>query len=141
MKNILSRHSSGEAFPKPLQQLNDQGLGRQRKSRMIIILIILLALYLISFILSSRNSYYEKLTPYECGLEPIGDARIKFKIIYYMIGILYLLFDLEIIFIYPLAVSIWLINSYIGFIYILIFIILLTLGFIYEWFTGSLDVS
>lgn len=108
---------------------------------MLNILIILSILYLISFLLSIHNHYYEKLTPYECGLEPIGDARIKFKIVYYIIGILYLLFDLEIIFIYPLAVSIWLIHSYLGFIYILTFLILLTLGFIYEWFSGSLDIN
>ena len=100
---------------------------------------VLVILYSVSFLVSPSSSYYDKLTPYECGLEPIGDARIKFKVIYYLIGILYLLFDLEIIFLYPLAVTLSFI-PYLGFISILLFLIFLTLGFIYEWFTGTLDL-
>ncbi len=78
--------------------------------------------------------------PYECGLEPIGNARGEFNIIFYIIGLLYLIFDLEILFLYPLAVSLWLLNTYIGFISIILFFILLTLGFIYEWKSGIFDL-
>jgi NADH-quinone oxidoreductase subunit A len=59
----------------------------------------------VSLILSARIRSTAKLSAYECGLEPVGDARVKLKIIYWVIGILYLLFDLEIVLCYPLAVS------------------------------------
>ena len=53
----------------------------------------------------------EKLSAYECGLEPVGDARMKFEILYYVIGILYLIFDLEIIFLFPLAALLFTLNN------------------------------
>lgn len=108
---------------------------------MITILLILTILYLLSFILSINNRNIEKLLPYECGLEPIGDARGEFNIIYYIIGLLYLIFDLEILFLYPFAASLWLLNTYIGFITVLLFFIILTLAFIYEWFAGALNLN
>lgn len=105
-----------------------------------IILIVLLALPLISFILSPSgpSNRGSELSSYECGLEPMGDAKIKFALLYYIIGILYLLFDLEVVFLYPLAASMWLLNNYIAFIAIMCFVILLCLTFIYEWFVGAL---
>lgn len=108
---------------------------------MITILLILLFLYILSFIISLNNRSIEKLLPYECGLEPMGDARGEFNIVYYIIGLLYLIFDLEIIFLYPFAASIWLLNTYIGFLILLSFFILLTLAFIYEYKSGALDLS
>jgi NADH:ubiquinone oxidoreductase subunit 3 (subunit A) len=60
---------------------------------MYLIGILLLVLYLASFLLSINQSYIDKLSPYECGLEPIGSTRIKLTILYFIIGILYLLFD------------------------------------------------
>ena len=72
---------------------------------MLIQFLVLLALILVSFILSQSTRNLEKLSAYECGLEPLGNARLQIKIVYYIIGILYLLFDLEIIFLYPLAAS------------------------------------
>lgn len=107
---------------------------------MIIILQIQIVLYGISFILAITNRNIDKLLPYECGLEPIGDARGEFNIVYYIIGLLYLIFDLEILFLYPYAASLWLLNTYIGFIVLLIFFILLTLAFIYEYYLGALDL-
>jgi NADH-quinone oxidoreductase subunit A len=68
---------------------------------MLIQFIILSVLILASFILSQSTRNLEKLSAYECGLEPLGNARLQIKIVYYIIGILYLLFDLEIIFLYP----------------------------------------
>ena len=108
---------------------------------MLIILGTLILLYILSFILSINNRSIEKLLPYECGLEPIGDARGEFNIIYYIIGLLYLIFDLEILFLYPLAASLWLLNTYIGFIIILLFFIILTLAFIYEWYSGAINID
>lgn len=81
---------------------------------MITILLILSLLYFFSFLLSLHNRNLQKLLPYECGLEPIGQARGEMKIIYYLIGLLYLIFDLEILFLYPFAASIWLLKTYIG---------------------------
>lgn len=108
---------------------------------MITILQILALLYGLSFILSINNRSIEKLLPYECGLEPIGDARGEFNIIYYIIGLLYLIFDLEILFLYPFAASLWLLNTYLGFIMVLLFFIILTLAFIYEWYAGAQNLS
>ena len=67
-----------------------------------------------SLLLSGGKRDTSKLSGYECGLEPMGDAKVRPKIVYYIVGILYLLFDLEIVFLYPLAASLWLINNYIG---------------------------
>jgi NADH-quinone oxidoreductase subunit A len=68
---------------------------------MLIQFLILSALLLVSFILSQTSRGLDKLSAYECGLEPLGSARLQIKIVYYIIGILYLLFDLEVIFLYP----------------------------------------
>ena len=67
-------------------------------------LVIVTVLYLISFWASSTKRTIEKLSAYECGFNPVGDTHINFEIVYYVIGILYLIFDLEIIFLFPLAV-------------------------------------
>ena len=68
------------------------------------------------------------------GLEPVGDARMKFEMIYYVIGILYLIFDLEIIFLFPLATVLLTLNSLLAFWVVMIFIIILTIGLFYIWF-------
>jgi len=82
----------------------------------------------------------EKLSPYESGFEPLGDARIKFSILYWIIGILYLIFDLEIIFIFPFAVIMYTINSFIALWIMMLFFIILTLAFIYEYKQGALEL-
>jgi hypothetical protein len=75
------------------------------------------------------------------GLEPVGDARMKFEMIYYVIGLLYLIFDLEIIFLFPLATVMLTLNNLLAFWVVLILIIVLTIGFLYEWFHGALMLS
>src|SRR5690349_3108090 len=79
----------------------------------------------------------EKLSAYECGLEPVGDARIQFDILYYVIGIFYLIFDLEIIFLFPLATVLFSLGSIYAVWVVMIFLIILTIGFLYEWFHGT----
>ncbi len=106
---------------------------------MFTIFFVLSLLYSLSFLLNISQRNIEKLLPYECGLEPIEDARGEFNIIYYIIGLLYLIFDLEIIFLYPIAVSLWFLNNYIGFLFLMLFLIILTLAFIYEWYAGVLN--
>ena len=83
---------------------------------------------------------YEKLLVQECGYEPLGDARIKFDIIYYIIGILYLIFDLEIILLFPYAISFEIMTSFFVFILVQGFFIQLTLGFIYEFSLGVFNL-
>lgn len=105
-----------------------------------ILTVILVALILASLQISQNSRDSEKLSSYECGLEPIGDARMKFDIIYYLVGILFQIFDLEVIFLFPLATTLFSLNSYIGFLFVNIFLFILTIGFIYEYLNGALKV-
>ena len=80
----------------------------------------------------------EKLSPYECGFEAFEDARMKFDVRYYLIAILFILFDLEIAFLFPWAVVLQEIGLF-GFIAMLLFLAILVVGFIYEWMKGALE--
>ena len=76
----------------------------------VVIIALVTVMYLVSFWasasnLSSSSRTIDKLSAYECGLEPVGDARMKFEILYYVIGILYLIFDIEIMFLFPAGVA------------------------------------
>lgn len=100
----------------------------------ILITIILTLLYLLNFFISISAKDEEKISMYECGFDPIyTNARIKFDILYWVIGILYLIFDLELIFIFPLATILQNCYNPIAIITYTIFIVILTIGFIYEW--------
>ena len=89
-------------------------------------------------ILSTSKPYKEKKSPYECGFEAFEDARMKFDVRYYLVAILFILFDLEITFLFPWAVVINKIGIF-GFVSMLIFLFILVVGFIYEWKKGALD--
>lgn len=80
----------------------------------------------------------EKLSPYECGFEAFEDARMKFDVRYYLVAILFILFDLEIAFLFPWAVVLNEIGMF-GFIAMLVFLSILIVGFIYEWMKGALE--
>jgi len=80
----------------------------------------------------------EKLSPYECGFEAFEDARMKFDVRYYLVAILFILFDLEIAFLFPWAVSLDAIGFF-GFASMKVFLAILVVGFIYEWMKGALD--
>jgi NADH-quinone oxidoreductase subunit A len=79
-----------------------------------------------------------KLSPYECGFEAFEDARMKFDVRYYLIAILFILFDLEIAFLFPWAVALQEIGLF-GFMSMMVFLAILVVGFIYEWKKGALD--
>ena len=79
-----------------------------------------------------------KLSPYECGFEAFEDARMQFDVRYYLVAILFILFDLEIAFLFPLAVSLGEIG-FSGFLAMMVFLAILVVGFIYEWKKGALD--
>ena len=80
----------------------------------------------------------EKLSPYECGFEAFEDARMKFDVRYYLVAILFILFDLEIAFLFPWAVVLQEIGFF-GFMSMLVFLAILVVGFVYEWMKGALD--
>ena len=108
----------------------------------IIFLFIALALSIgfivINFALSPKNPDPEKLSTYECGFEAFGDSRIEFDIRFYLVAILFIIFDLEIAFLFPWAISLGAIGI-LGFASMMIFLLILTVGFIYEWKKGALD--
>lgn len=89
-------------------------------------------------ILATNKPQKAKLAPYECGFAPFEDARIKFDIQFYLVAILFIIFDLEIIFLIPWAISLKHIGLT-GFISMMFFLFILTVGFIYEWRKGALD--
>ena len=80
----------------------------------------------------------EKLSPYECGFEAFEDARMKFDVRYYLVAILFILFDLEIAFLFPWAVALNDIGAA-GFIAMMVFLGILVVGFVYEWMKGALE--
>jgi NADH-quinone oxidoreductase subunit A len=80
----------------------------------------------------------EKLSPYECGFEPFEDARMKFDVRYYLVAILFILFDLEIAFLFPWAAVINDIG-FAGFVSMMVFLAILVVGFVYEWMKGALE--
>ena len=92
----------------------------------------------IGFTFGSSNPDPEKNSPYECGFEAFEDSRMKFDIRYYLVAILFIIFDLEIAFLFPWAIALGNIG-FLGFISMMIFLFILTIGFIYEWKKGALD--
>ena len=107
----------------------------------ILILIIISLLYFVSFYLSPSAQYYEKLSPYESGFEPSTSARIKFEILYWLIAILYLIFDLEIILLFPFGLTLFLFNSYLSYLLLYFFLFILTLAFVYEFKFNALLIK
>ena len=93
---------------------------------------------LIGKLLGPHRPDSEKLSPYECGFEAFEDARMQFDVRYYLVAILFILFDLEIAFLFPWAVSLHEIGFF-GFMAMMIFLAILVLGFIYQWMKGALD--
>ena len=91
-----------------------------------------------SWLIGKQLPDSEKLSPYECGFEPFEDARIQFDVRFYLVAILFIIFDLEIAFLFPWAVALSDIGIF-GFISMMIFLFLLTIGFIYEWKKGALE--
>ena len=93
---------------------------------------------LASFVVARQRPDSEKLSPYECGFEPFADARSKFDVRYYLVAILFIIFDLEVAFLFPWAVALGKIGLF-GFWSMMAFLFVLTVGFIYEWRKGALE--
>jgi len=105
---------------------------------LIIALGLSVAFIVINFILSPKKPDPEKLSAYECGFEPFDDSRMEFDVRFYLVAILFIIFDLEIAFLFPWAISLGNIGL-LGFCSMMIFLFILTVGFIYEWKKGALD--
>jgi NADH-quinone oxidoreductase subunit A len=97
-----------------------------------------LAMIVASFVLARQAPDSEKLSPYECGFEPFEDARMRFDVRYYLVAILFIIFDLEVAFLFPWAVSLGDIGAF-GFWSMVVFLGVLTIGFVYEWMKGALE--
>jgi NADH-quinone oxidoreductase subunit A len=89
-------------------------------------------------VLSPNRPDPAKLSPYECGFEAFEDARMKFDVRYYLVAILFILFDLEIAFLFPWAVVLPEIGFF-GFVAMMVFLAILVVGFVYEWKKGALE--
>ncbi len=100
--------------------------------------VVVTALLVIPFVVAPSAPDPEKLSTYECGFNPFDDARMKFDIRFYLVAILFIIFDLEIAFLFPWAVAFGEIGLF-GFFSMMIFLGVLTVGFIYEWRKGALD--
>jgi len=96
------------------------------------------ALTALPFLLAVHKPDDQKLSPYECGFEPFGDARGEFDVRFYLVAILFVIFDLEIMFLFPWAATLGKIGTF-GFVSMMIFLFVLTIGFIYEWNKGALE--
>jgi len=92
----------------------------------------------LNFLFSPKNPDPEKLSAYECGFEAFGDSRMEFDVRFYLVAILFIIFDLEIAFLFPWAISLGNLGP-LGFWSMMIFLFILTIGFIYEWKKGALD--
>ena len=92
----------------------------------------------LSLVMGTQKPDSEKVSAYECGFEAFGDARAKFDVRFYLVAILFIIFDLEVAFLFPWAISFYDLGMY-GFWSMMIFLGILTIGFIYEWKKGALE--
>ena len=103
-----------------------------------ITLVLSVGFIVLNFLFSPKNPDPEKLSAYECGFEAFGDSRMEFDVRFYLVAILFIIFDLEIAFLFPWAISLGNLGP-LGFWSMMIFLLILTIGFIYEWKKGALD--
>ena len=96
------------------------------------------ALLVAPFVVAYKSPDPAKLSPYECGFDPFDDARMKFDVRFYLVAILFIIFDLEVSFLFPWAVAFGKLGLF-GFWSMMLFLAVLTVGFIYEWRKGALE--
>lgn len=102
-----------------------------------LVLIIGLSMLIVNRVLALRKPLPEKLIPYECGMDPSGDTRIPFRVKFYLIALIFLIFDVEVVFLYPWAV-VFEELSWFGFVEIIIFVFLLLVAYVYALVEGGL---
>ena len=99
---------------------------------------LVLIIFGLSIILMYRNYNMEKVSAYECGFQPFEDSRSRFDVKFYLVAILFIIFDIEIIYLFPWALGIDELFLE-GILSVILFIYILTIGFVYEWKKGALD--
>lgn len=97
-----------------------------------------LALMAAPFLVAYRAPDTEKLSAYECGFNPFDDARMKFDVRFYLVAILFIIFDLEVAFLFPWAITFGELGAF-GFWSMMVFLAVLTIGYVYEWRKGALE--
>ena len=97
-----------------------------------------IALMVAPFVVAYQNPDPEKLSAYECGFNAFDDARMKFDVRFYLVAILFIIFDLEVAFLFPWAITFGGLGS-LGFWSMMVFLAVLTIGFVYEWKKGALE--
>jgi len=100
--------------------------------------VIAIALMIVPFVLAPSHPDPEKLSAYECGFDAFDDSRMRFDVKFYLVAILFIIFDLEVAFLFPWAVSLGEVGLF-GFWSMMVFLGILTVGFIYEWKKGALE--
>jgi len=100
--------------------------------------LVAIAAVLLSFLLAKQKPDRAKNEPYECGFPAFDDARAKFDVRFYLVAILFIIFDIEVIFLFPWAMTLGQ-NGWLGFGSMMIFLAVLTVGFVYEWKKGALE--
>nr|BBM34639.1 NADH dehydrogenase subunit 3 [Apistus carinatus] len=101
--------------------------------------LVVVGMAVVSFCSSQIKVFHMKSTPYECGFDPLGSARLPFSMRFFLVAILFLLFDLEIALLLPLPWGVQLASPENAFLWAVALLLLLTLGLIYEWIHGGLD--
>jgi NADH-quinone oxidoreductase subunit A len=143
-----SDDKSAPAAPLPLAPRRALGYAKDMNTLLIdylplvifigISLVIGLALLVAPFAVAYQNPDPEKLSAYECGFNAFDDARMKFDVRFYLVAILFIIFDLEVAFLFPWAVALKDIGTF-GFWSMMVFLGVLTIGFVYEWRKGALE--
>ncbi len=105
---------------------------------MVVAMGVAVAALVLSFLLAKQNPDKEKNAPYECGFPAFADARARFDVRFYLVAILFIIFDIEVAFLFPWAVSLGAIG-WLGFGSMMLFLAALTVGFVYEWKKGALE--
>lgn len=95
-------------------------------------------LFVLSYLVTPQKMDQEKISAYECGFNPFDDARSTFDVRFYLVAILFLIFDLEVSFLFPWSIILNKLSLF-GFWSMIIFLIVLTIGFVYEWYKGALE--
>ena len=105
---------------------------------LVVSLVLSCVIFGLSYLLSSKSIDKEKISAYECGFNPFEDARNQFDVRFYLVAILFIIFDLEVSFLFPWAVTLNQLTLF-GFWSMIVFLGVLTIGFVYEWKKGALE--
>src|SRR4051812_35065443 len=107
-------------------------------SLLLVSVFLAILLFALTYYLNPKDEDPEKLSAYECGFDPFGQSRSRFDVRFYLVSILFIIFDLEVMFLFPWSVLFVSLGSFALFV-VVYFLLILTVGFFYEWASGALD--